>query len=219
MRTSELFEERLVDYVKRLISKENVKKLGAGAYAAVFQHPEFKNMVVKVFTSADKNYASYLKWTLAHQSNKWVPKIVDVVPIKSETGDEYTIVFMKKLTPATDEMIDQANKKLFQKLLARYGTRFDDERLLPAQRKNSRIDLTEPTSFAAAMPFVKEQDPDLYDFLKFLKAGNHGNADLHADNVMFDGDQLVFTDPIGASPDSAHQRLDTVRVNRRAIPR
>lgn len=203
MKLHELFEESKPDYYKRLEQELNIQRLGNGAFARVFQHPTHPEVVVKVFTDEDKAYKAFLKFCLANQGNKYLPKILSVhhhdhtpkKKIKDRSIDElvdnkYTLVFMEKLSTAKLEDL--------RKFIA--TAPFETQWLKDKQAK--------PYSFVTNLNSFntdewqdlasQTSDPELSTvakfFTKILKNETH-TLDLHDHNVMMRGSQLVFTDP------------------------
>ncbi len=194
MKVAELFlvEETLKDYSDRLVKTLNVKRLGSGAYAHVFQHPAFSNVVVKVFTARDKTYKRYLAWCLKHQNNKYVPKIIEAVPFKSDTGDAYTIVFMQKMTKVSESKFGDWLESMFgEKIAAIYHDDEDWSKLYAAIHKAS----------------AKIKDADFKEIWDHVLSYGEHRLDLHAGNIMMRGNQVVFSDPVGDDP--GDHRIDS----------
>lgn len=189
MKVAELFlvEETLKDYSDRLVKSLNIKRLGSGAYAHVFQHPKYSNVVVKVFTNKDKIYKKYAAWCLKNQGNPFVPRIIEITPFKSETGDAYNIVFMEKMTPLRDATFNTWVKSIVGDagLKAIQDHKYD--RLFKLFQK------------------AKITDSNLKKVLDHILSYGADTFDLHSGNVMRRGSQIVFTDPVGYAP---NERVD-----------
>jgi hypothetical protein len=203
MKVSELFEESKPDYFRRLEDELNIKRLGSGAFARVFQHPTHPEVVVKIFTDEDLAYKKYLKFCLANQGNKYVPKILSVhkhdhdpkKPEKDLSIDEivdnrYTLVFMEKLQPAKLEDL-----RAFIR-----AAPFESQELKDKQSKPYSF-IVNLNSFdspewqdLAKQTSDKELATIAKFFTKILRDEEHA-LDLHDRNVMMRGSQLVFTDP------------------------
>lgn len=186
MKVKELFlsEETLEDYSNRLVKTLNIKRLGSGAYAHVFQHPTFSNIVVKVFTARDKAYKKYLAWCLKHQNNKYVPKIIEAVLVKSEAGDAYTIVFMQKMKKVSNNKFRAWLEIMFGKKVADNYDQVNWEKLYGALHK------------AAS----KIKDSDFREVWDHVLSHGTNRLDLHPGNIMMRGSQVVFSDPVGDDP-------------------
>ena len=210
MRLDELFrvplaEEALKPYLDRLVSKDGIKKLGGGAFSQVFQHPHYGNVVVKVYIDKDTVYKRYVAWCMKHQSNPYVPKIVEQISYKSpETKEKYNIVFMQKMAPI----------RTVQKLISL---------LVKALNLDTKAaeDLPFMAAFGQEAEKASEDDFELID--KHVKLGradkdftqvwNHirtygkDKFDLHYGNVMLRDGQLVLTDPVAHDPTSRVDEL------------
>lgn len=189
MKIAELFlvEETLKGYSDRLVKTLNVKRLGSGAYAHVFQHPAFSNVVVKVFTNKDRIYKRYAAWCLKNQGNKYVPQIISITPFKSETGDAYNIAFMEKMTPMREATFNTWVKAIVGDAGIKAIDNYDYDRLFTLFQK------------------AKITDPDLKKVMDHILSYGSDTFDVHAGNVMRRGSQIVFTDPVGYAPD---ERVD-----------
>lgn len=203
MKLHELFEESKPDYFNRLEQELKIERLGSGAFARVFQHPTHPEVVVKIFTDEDRAYKAFLKFVLANQGNKYLPKILSVhhhdhtpkKKIKDRSIDElvdsrYTLVFMEKLQPA--KLTD------IREFIAKAP--FESEQLKAKQAKPYSF-VTNLNSFdsvewrdLAKQTSDQELSVVAKFFTKILKNESHA-LDLHDFNVMMRGSQLVFTDP------------------------
>ena len=193
-----IFEEKLSDYLRRLVDALNIKKLGSGAYSNVFQHPHYSNVVVKVYTARDKKYARYVKWCLAHQSNPYVPQIIGqteyVSPISRGKESKYNILFMQKMEPVSEAAFARLLSKSFTKLTS------EDRELL--KDVIDSYDMEE--LFDRLNSFVKRgvADSSFVEIWNHVKTYGRQNFDLHHGNVMKRGTQLVVTDPVASEPTS-----------------
>lgn len=193
MKVAELFlaEETLKDYSERLISTLNIKKLGSGAYAHVFQHPAFRNVVAKVFTNKDATHRKYLTWCMQNQNNKYVPQIISMVPVKSETDDKYNIVFMQKMSKVSSNRFGNWLGDYFGEDAEDAYEDEDWEEIYRLMNNGIRF----------------SKDADLKSIWAHIKSYGANRFDLHADNVMLRGQQIVFSDPVGSAP-KAGTRID-----------
>lgn len=194
-----LAEEALKPYLDRLVSKEGIKKLGGGAFSQVFQHPHYGNVVVKVYTDKDTVYKRYVAWCMKHQSNPYVPKIVEQVSYKSpDTKEKYNIVFLQKMTPVNTvgKLISLLVKALqldtraaedlpfmtaFGQAVDAKGM-FDDYKLIDKYVKLGRA------------------DKDFTEVWKHIRTYGADKFDLHKGNVMLRDGHLVLTDPVANDP-------------------
>lgn len=199
-------EEALKPYLDRLTSKEGIKKLGGGAFSQVFQHPHYGNVVVKVYTDKDDVYKRYVAWCMKHQSNPYVPKIVEQVSYKSpDTKEKYHIVFMQKMTPVNTvgKLISllvkalQLDTKAAEDLpfMTAFGQEvdakgmFDDYKLIDKYVKLGRA------------------DKDFTEVWKHIRTYGADKFDLHKGNVMLRDGHLVLTDPVANDPTSRIDEL------------
>jgi hypothetical protein len=185
-----VYEETMKEYHDRLVSTLNIKKLGSGAYAHVFQHPTYHNVVVKVFTDRDTTYKKYVNWCLKNQGNKYVPQIIEMVPVKSPSGDKYNIVFMEKMNPVSGPSFHHwLETKFGTAVMSAYADSDYDQMFI---------------EFGKAVQ--AGTDSDLKKIWAHIKTYGADHFDLAAGNVMSKGLQIVFTDPVGAAPDG--ERVD-----------
>lgn len=190
-----LCEEDIHDYVDRLIYTLGIKRLGAGAFAHVFQHPKDPNIVVKVFNYAsDYSYNKFLKWAQKNQHNPYVPKILSVrrIPAKdADVDDPIAVVFMRKLVKAPRAVY----KKLHADALA--ALKAADS---PAWKEAAQSRGTFQSWPAAGWAELAKVSPDknFRDFCAFMVGAGDHDGDLHSENVMMDpsNGQIVFTDPV-----------------------
>lgn len=189
MKVQSLFEEELEDYIKRLTKKELMKKLGSGSFAAVFQHPIYHNMAVKVFDGSDYGYRDWLKFVKRNQQNKFVPKLVSVHFVKNEHNDEIGLVFMKKLKKAPVSSIMKLASE-WRGLAVRGGLELPPIRIGDYKFRKFTIPVWKAVAEQAT-------DKDVKAIAQFFAKTDP--IDIHDANIMADEDgQLVFTDPLSA---------------------
>lgn len=200
MKVSDLFEEALPDYLKRLVKKHGIKKLGGGAYSQVFQHPHYHNVVVKVYTAKDVKYARYLAWVMKNQSNPYVPKVIE--QHKHFDGkNKYFIVFMQKMSPIkTSEAVV---KLLARALGIKPGSdEYEDLGDVYDYGEGSGSEFVhEFSEIVDAAVKAKTADPDFVKVWKQIKK-NPEDLDMHSGNVMTRDGHLVVTDPVADDPGS-----------------
>lgn len=168
------------------------KKIGMGAYAHVFTHPNL-NYVLKVYI--DKAYEEWVK--ICQTTLRGNPNI-PVFRGKPFKVGPFTIIRMEKLTPFKGLAFEQDNYRLIDQVV-RYSKNkpldtilnnknlFDDE---------ERAFITEPTRLAVVKAIIN-----------FLKKHPEFKSDLHQANFMIRGDQLVIIDPISVA---VHSEKDLV---------
>jgi len=206
-----LREESLEDYLKRLVTKEKIKKLGGGAFSQVFQHPQFHNVVTKVYSGKDKLFAKYVTWCLQHQNNPYVPKIIEQVeyqnPDPTAAIKAYNIVFMQKMTPVRDHK--QFSDLLLKALELDLETLDDDEVECSEQLEYAarNYDMHMLVSAVRQAFRLGHGDKAFVEVWKHILSYGIDSIDLHPGNVMLRGSQLVFSDPVAMTPTSRVDQL------------
>ena len=173
--------EHYRDYVERLVRLLGREPFGQGAYASVFQHPTYPNIVVKVYRK-DRGYEAYLAWCAKNKRNKYVPKFIGKARVFWDSDHNYIgVVFMEKLTSLTQRDLQTFGRKI-QKTMKDLGDVVSGD---------LHFDRDEWSLLAVHHP-----DPDLRAFSAFMRE-NWEQEDIKRDNLMKRGDQLVFIDPLG----------------------
>jgi hypothetical protein len=195
-----LATEYFKEYISRLRIEHGIKGLGEGAYGKVFQHPEFNNVVAKVFHN-DPAYESYLRWVIKNQNNKYVPQVIEVhyfktpettQQVKDHRGrlvkrtsmeERIGVVFMKKLERMGNREVSKI-AKTFAALIGGGIVEYD---------KGFEDFLAKDWGKLAAA--TQTSDPDFSALAKWLER-NHA-SDIHNGNVMKDENgNIIFTDPV-----------------------
>lgn len=111
-----LAEEKVDTYLNRLTKTLRIKRLGAGYFSSVFQHPVYPNVSVKVTRKADPRAMTWVKESMRHPHNPWYPRIIGVHKVhfhsdevrQADIDDDLDnlmalegrhIIFMEKLRP------------------------------------------------------------------------------------------------------------------------
>jgi len=191
-----------VTVAKQLVSKEGIKRLGAGAFSQVFQHPHYGNVVVKVYKNKDTAYRKYVTWCMAHQSNPYVPKIVDQVSYKSlKTKEKYHIVFLQKMTP-----VRTAGKLALLLAKALDLDPKDDAEFFAefGQYNTSKQDFRMIEKYIA----LGRADKDFEEIWDHIRTYGPAKFDLHSGNVMLRDGHLVITDPVANNHTSRLDRFE-----------
>ena len=177
MRTAEAYWE----YVNRLAKDPRIKQIGEGANSRVFQHPTLKNVVVKLVLH-DEEYLKFARFAMDNRKNPWLPRITDIKIVEFRglfmASNSY-FVFMEKLKPAPFKL----QKDLVTDLARTYGLKLGSD--------SSHTWFTKPGRARLA---VKSKDPGMAQFATFA-AKNFDHLDLHQQNIMKRGQQIVFVDP------------------------
>lgn len=181
--------ERIQEYIKRL-RKLGIKSMGSGSFADVFQHPTMPNVVVKLLTDHDRGYEAYVKFSQKNPSNKYCPRILDVVRVDGafdKVGEfdmlDLRLVAMEKLKPLED---DDYHK---------FGNHVLKCAGLPSERDaGHELEYIEVWRKATK----QKTDPDLAKLAAFIvKNVSHRGVqlDMHQGNMMMRGGQIIVTDP------------------------
>lgn len=161
------------------LARQGWKRIGKGAYGVVYEHPSFP-YVFKIFYD-DPDYFKYFNWAKQHQDNPHVPKIKGkYIKINNKTY----AVRMEKLEPLTS--VDTTIKK------------YVDPNLQAKSKLNiSHYDNIDKLSLYSNLEFLKENFPDLYDVINYVKTNFPLiSQDLHGGNIMLRNDTIVITDPV-----------------------
>ena len=172
-------------YLKRL-HKLNVRKLGEGGFGAVFQHPEFSNVVVKVVRE-DALYLKFAKFAMDNPKNPWLPKIADIRMVPFDDSKKGYLVFTEKLKSPSEKDIMK-----FKMLVPGDG-----------KHRAPSMERTDPENYHKLLlrpgwqRLEKSRNLFLAQLATFmLKNYRHLDLGIRGDNMMMRGSQLVFTDPL-----------------------
>jgi hypothetical protein len=156
-------------YVNRL-KKLGLEHIGDGFNADVFQHPTMPDVAVKVVDAVDRQHFNFTRWSMKHSWNPWVPKFHSIQMIDVVNSTAYGIIFTERLDRIGGYEYTQFTRDFFDT---------DPEFLC--------VD-----SVREALHQVDSDD--LRTLLNFLLRKPH-SLDLHQENFMKRGDQIVFVDP------------------------
>jgi len=205
-----LLAETAYEYVKRL-GKLGIQSLGKGMYGQVFQHPTMPNVVVKLLLETDPMYQKYVTFCQKHQSNPYVPKIIGVESAQKafDTKDRWNLeqanlylVFMEKLTPASnkqykafgDYAANLANtqwRKQYSKKRTDIADKINDSTLFWGGEETAN-ELSRPNIWRYLE--TQKVDKNLAVLAKFFFPDGL-YLDIHQNNVMMRGQQIVIIDP------------------------
>lgn len=170
-------------------SVEEFKFLGSGCYAAVFQHPEFRERVIKVGRSNEDGWLGYAKWCVANQGQPMVPKIYELRRVVNNDKVAYVAV-MEKLTPLVDDDCSEI------------GT----SRYWQGQLSSLHVFVRNHCSLA----FLPDSRAVEAMGRRLYAAFGSQNMDLHTGNAMLNAaGELVITDPYTQSDGTTTQDLPT----------
>lgn len=150
---------------------------GSGSFGSVLHKPG-KDYVYKIYYDDGNTYKQYVKWAFHNQSNPFVPKVGKLIKIPG-TDDVYAnkIEILKPAKGENDLRFKQYIKDGIER--TNYDNPFVDEDF-------GLLDY--------ALYSLYETNPDFYELIENVK--KFGALDMHKDNVMWRGDQLVITDPV-----------------------
>jgi hypothetical protein len=189
--------EREKDYLARL-KQAGIQQLGSGAYARTFQHPYYKNVVVKMFVNSDTAYKKYLNWVVRNQDNKYVPKII--VAANGEYLHKYRLanttvnfVFMKRYQPLQINQLIQFTEYIRSNVS-------QSQKLSNKQRKELNYIVNSLSLYSRItwnVIYKTTSDSDLRELADWLINSNI-DIDLHRKNMMWDNElkTVIFTDPV-----------------------
>lgn len=202
-----IVEEKVKDYITRLVRTLKIRELGAGYFSTVFQHPVYHNVAVKVTHKSDPLSIVYLENAMKHPDNPWFPKIIGIYKVGYHGGDMQQklinmdddhmafseighIVFMQKLRRATAKEIKNAVHEILA-TLPQHKFKYFRHRYVDGGFENMDWELIEKYT-------TDEHVRQVAALLNALDAD-----DIHEDNVMMRDDgvgkpHLVFTDPVAS---------------------
>lgn len=182
-------DETFNQYLRRAQRlRRRVKRLGAGGYAHVFQHPYRQDVAVKVY-EPDEGYNVYLNWAIHNQGNPYaitVYKYPDgsyFKTIKDRRGVPYTFVLLKKYVEISAEQSEQTFRHFFPY--------YDSDAFVRLS-----WDGMEREDWQRSSLLLKDKDPYGSEIAKYF-AIHSQNLDLASFNIMWDPSKntAVFTDP------------------------
>ena len=180
-------DETFNQYLKRAWRlRRRVKRLGAGGYAHVFQHPFRQEVAVKVY-EPDEGYNVYLNWAIQHQNNPYAITIYRYPDgsyfktIKDRRDVPYTFVLLKKYVDISAEQLEQTFRHFFP-----YYRIYAKNRWEEMQEKD----------WLRSSELLKNKDPYGSEIAEYF-ATHSQNLDLVSFNIMWDPSKntAVFTDP------------------------
>lgn len=184
--------------ISEFLAKYGFKKLGGGSFVNVYTHPNM-DYVLKVFHKLDYGYLAFLRYVLANQGNPTLPRIIGI-PKKLNTNrgpgttshsiGEWYFVRMEKLEPLDISIASDffGGMVQFASRMAMNRVRTDDPnpKLAPGTLKRIRAWEAQHPDLAETIRGIRELIPDSDKF----------GFDLHDENLMRRGDQIVITDPL-----------------------
>lgn len=178
----------LLDLYVQEVVKKGIKKISsAGAFAYVFRHPTYSNLVVRVSDSSDAGNV-WFRLSAKHKNNPWMPRVAKMYQAvvkhpKLDLKTPVTIIFAERLSPFTEGKCPPKFRNIFKILKDMYKVNDPDKvnRLMRAVRAYNDPYLTE------AVALMLKPPSDKY---------NTASLDIHeTSNLMMRGDQIVINDP------------------------
>lgn len=215
MKLQDLHEETASQYEARLVKTLGIRRLGAGLFSSVFQHPVYHNVVVKVVRRVDDAYLRYAEWCMTQGTrNPWLPWIISMVPVTLDyeahpqygkpdpkakipkgrflpaskfTGGDTFIVFMQRMETAYKEDIREAIDYIASTLPDDIAEELylHDEKSFLGFDQEHWYEIAKHTTDGHLAAFAQ-------------RAVAEGFDDIHDGNVMMRGNQLVFVDPVAS---------------------
>lgn len=184
---------------------KNASVLGSGVQTIAYAHKKYPNAVLKVSGVLGKNSAAvqFLRVCVNHQDNPFFPKIYSykLVPAKEMSEDDRDYLEDEGADLMIDspyylisvvERLDKVYAPGVVSALAAMNIdanefedayEFEDDRVLNRRRRKLVYDKCNNTQFKQALRLL---DPLMNTYI----------PDLHSDNFMRRGSQLVINDPI-----------------------
>lgn len=158
-------------------------RLGSGQFAGVYGHPTYP-YVIRIFAKGDEGYIKWLKFCLAHQGNRFIPKFKGK-PVQA--APSLYVVRMERLKPIPSSQEDDI--RTLSWVISHYSLMMDPDQY---------AQYTEETRLAIERLFPDfRTDADLKEIGLFMSPENNRDVveDIHDENVMLRGEQMVITDP------------------------
>lgn len=161
------------EYAK-FLKQQKIKELGSGCFGTVYQHPTMKDVVVKV--AEDEAYEAWVRFCKKHQGNPLVPVIYHHEKFVGPDNSPYTITILEKLKriPWPEERGGKWMERLTKAGLEVVNKSTFKVRKMKAHNEHAEV--------------VVE------GIARLKRRGFY--VDLHNENVMLRGKQVVITDPI-----------------------
>jgi hypothetical protein len=151
---------------------------GQGYFGSVLHKPGSK-YVYKIYYDDDNTFRKYVNWARVQKDNPYVPKVGKVTLVPG-TKDIY-VTKMELLEPTAGR-----NDPRFQKYInPEAANAWFAERGFGGEKF---------PLFDQMMASLRQTDPHFEAIAEF--AEKTGHLDLHYNNVMFRGDQLIVIDPV-----------------------
>jgi len=169
--------QHFLDYLK----EKGYVPLGSGAFAAVFTHPNI-NYAIKIFRN-DPSYLKFINYCDKNKGNPHLPKFRG----KPMTVDkEHYCIRMELLNKIPPNLSAVRSIDEFDMYLKWYKKPIKD--FLKKMKKENPIIF----NFFQSQPGLLET---LEDIIKLISSKEE-TLDLHSDNLMMRGKDVVITDPI-----------------------
>lgn len=163
--------------VRTMAKRHGLEMIGRGKYGLLFRVPG-KDYVLKVYSADDSLYTKWASWCMSNPS-KWVPKFRGSI---TKISEQLNAVRMERLDKYTG---GRAGSEVMANLMVSY----------------KMVRVIGPTSTywkkaEAAFPGIMEDD-DFAKLAAFLE-GHRDEIDMHEDNLMMRGNQVVIIDTLAS---------------------
>lgn len=154
-------------------------RIGSGHYSSVYVKDGYP-YVLKIFSNGDTNYINWLKWCIGHRQNTYVPKTKGTV-----------IRINKSLSAIRLELLTKNHKKLYMaRILEKFFEDFD-----APDTEEEYFDIALNKCYFQ-QNVIPEFSKDLIQVWEYLHSVDSAILDLHANNLMWRGEQPVIIDPV-----------------------
>lgn len=170
----------------KVLYNNGFKALGSGSFGTVWEHPKL-SYVLKVFTSDDIAYADWIATAQQHKNNPHMPKFISPRIVRIVPG--VVAIRMERLTridTATYNMLNMINIVVNEAIISRQSA---------SALIASSIEYRRHNGFMTYCQNYPEFVPALDILVKFVMRPGF-RPDLHDDNLMMRGPEIVLTDPV-----------------------
>lgn len=173
--------------LNRWLDSNGFKKIGAGMYSNVYQKPG-ASFVVKVYQnsgSAPERELAWYEYCHANKSNPYLPKVRKI----KQFGNWY-VVFIEVLKPMNNPNI---RRTYYRAILPYLGLHLsDDDVMVKIENEENESDFRLSDDDAHMLVGLYGEIEKLFNHFGW----NLDSADIHDENIMVRGHQLVISDPI-----------------------
>lgn len=178
--------------IDNFLKSSGFRYLSSGRYGSTYTNGKY---VLKVF-SHDASYEAWLSFikTIPAKYQDFVPRIKVSKNYPPEPQIKFVVMELLKPMDSGQTRIFQSNMELVYLYYYLLEQKPKDSSISKSQLQ----DLISRSAFGYYNRFIVDFDPDLFDFLLWLKTQTAElklKSDLHDKNIMIRGNQFVVTDP------------------------